>query len=107
MGTLTAFNGVSVYGECAIDGSTVMITLISEEPVFLSGDDASDGTLKSLQEAGSGSRPNLIAFETANLDVIATANGTWSRFDIGAYNGGISEGKAKGCNFWGLITPGS
>ncbi len=69
--------------------------------VFVSGDEASDGTLTSLQQA------NLHIFadgkSTANLDVIAwvASSGVLSRIDLGGYH------SSTGCNSWGVVTPGS
>jgi hypothetical protein len=73
---------------------------VDGNPVFVSGDKAQDGAL-SLQTTGNGD----VAAHGAgpvNLDVIASlGDGKWTRFDLGGFRG------AMGCNFWGLVTPGS
>jgi hypothetical protein len=74
------------------------------DTVFVSGDEAGDGTLTSLQ-LSSDNGITASGLNTANLDVVAWAGkvGTLTRFDLGAY---IDRG-ARLCNVWGLVTPGS
>jgi hypothetical protein len=93
---------VSAEGNCEKSPGPIYVALAGEggATVYVSGDIAVDGMLKSVQQA-------VAVFEaaeasaTANVDVIATVNGTWSRFDLGGYKAG------EACNFWGLITPGT
>jgi hypothetical protein len=70
-------------------------------PIYASGEKAENSTLSALNV----SDPTAISAQgsvTANLDVIATSNGTWNRVDLGGFSGG-----AGGCNIWGLVIPGT
>jgi hypothetical protein len=98
-----AVNGVSAHGVCEPMVGPIYLWVEGEKGsiIYVSGDKAADGHLESVQVSGSGAQAVVEASGTANLDVIATVNGVWSRFDVGGYRG------AEGCNFWGLITPGS
>jgi hypothetical protein len=94
--------GVAVSDSCYTSGISVQIApedASGQLPVYVSGDEAIDGTLQSVQ-VSSPTAVGPTAKSTANLDVIATTNGTYSRFDLG----GFTDGSA--CNFWGLVTPG-
>jgi hypothetical protein len=98
---LTTVGGIDVDYACA--NTAVYLFLFphsSGDTEYLSGDYATNGTLKSVQTSTSTSFP-VSATTTANLDVIAWAGsvGTLSRFDLGGYDSGTA------CNIWGLITP--
>jgi hypothetical protein len=97
---LSAVNGVFPYYHCAPGNVVVGVQVGTGATVFVSGDKAQDGTLTSLQLTST-TGVSATGTSTADLDVIAMTNGTWSRFDLGGYVG------ATGCNIWGLITPGT
>ena len=69
--------------------------------IYVSGEKAEDGSLSALNTSST-SAVAALGSGTVNLDVIATALGTWDRLDLGGFDGG-----ASGCNFWGLVTPGT
>jgi hypothetical protein len=102
---VTGADRVVVLLSCNIIFSGVGVGVLPEEAaigqIFASGDRAQDGVLTSLQENGT----EIVAAgkSTANLDVVASLNAEeWSRFDLGGVNGG-----GAGCNFWGVIIPGT
>jgi hypothetical protein len=103
-GTLETVDGINVAGTCERTFGPVYVTIFPEHEegsISAMGDEAPDGELKSIQQAAP--YVTVEAHTTANLDVISTVNGVWSRFDLGGYKAG-EEGP---CNFWGLITPGT
>jgi hypothetical protein len=95
------FNGVTATFDCKKAFVEVGLSVKAGD-VFVSGDQAADGTLSSVQVAQPGGYV-AAANGTVNLDVIASDNGTgkWTRFDLGGFHG------ATGCNFWGVAIPGS
>jgi hypothetical protein len=95
------FDGIQITVLCG--GSMVLIGVSSDTPggtIYVSGEKAEDGVLSALNT--SGGAVDTSGSSTANLDVIATALGTWDRFDLGGFDGG-----ASGCNYWGLLIPGT
>jgi len=105
-GVLATQGGVEVHGVCEESPGPMYLDLAADEfagTVFVSGEKAVETALTSVQEAGTNARAIVEASEKGNLDVIATTTGVWSRFDIGGYHGAPGEG----CNFWGLVTPGT
>lgn len=95
---LTTVGGVSIWYTCE---STKVLLLIGSPSsgVSVSGNRASNGVLESVQQQNT-AYFGAQGSSTANMDVIATVNGTWSRLDLGASRG------VTGCNIWGLVTPG-
>jgi hypothetical protein len=95
------FNGVTATFDCKKAFVEVGLSVKAGD-VFVSGDQAADGTLSSVQVAQPGGYV-AAANGTVNLDVIASDDGTgkWTRFDLGGFHG------ATGCNFWGVAIPGS
>jgi hypothetical protein len=95
------FNGVTANFDCK-NGFVQVGVSVKSGDVFVSGDQAADGTLSSVQAAPAFGY-DVAAGGTVNLDVIASNNdtGKWTRFDLGGFHG------STGCNFWGLVTPGS
>ena len=95
-------DGIQINVLCG--GSMVLLSIGSENPggtIYVSGDKAEDGALSALNTSTT-LNVTALGTATANLDVIATASGTWNHIDLGGYYGG-----ASGCNFWGLLIPGS
>ena len=83
------------------EGLAVGLSPLGTPTLFLSGDWADNGNLHSTQY--SGGELVFTATSTINEDVIASSDQAWSRFDLGGFYGGGSNG----CNFWGLIVPGA
>jgi hypothetical protein len=95
-------NGVEILFRCTASNQVALLVYsVNGGPVYVSGEKAENGVLSAVNASSSGTI-GASGTATANLDVIATANGTWSRLDLGGYNGG-----AGGCNFWGLLIPGT
>jgi len=98
---LTTVDGIQADYACLSTAVYLFLFPPSGDTEYLSGDYATNGTLKSVQTSSSTSFP-VSGSATVNLDVIAWAGsvGTISRFDLGGYDSGTA------CNIWGLITPG-
>jgi hypothetical protein len=98
-GDLKTNDGVSIWGFC-VEGEPVEVGLkVETGTVSVSGDKSQEGVLSPIQESKSAVVAEGIT--KADLDVIATTNETWSRYDLGSYKAGGA------CNFWGVITPGT
>jgi hypothetical protein len=99
---LATIGGIDVDYECEPGFVVLYLFPHSGDTEYLSGDYASNGTLKSVQTSTSVNF-DVSGSTTVNLDVIAWAGsvGTISRFDLGGYDSGTA------CNIWGLITPGT
>jgi hypothetical protein len=90
-------DGVGITYTCQAKYVGVFVEA-SPNTVYVSGDQASDGSLQSVQT--SSSLPvGPYGKTTVNLDVIAMANGTWQRFDLGGYDDGSA------CNIWAVVIP--
>lgn len=95
------FDGIQINVFCG--GSQVVVSIQSPQPggtIYVSGEKAQDGVLSALNV--SSDIVSATGAGTVNLDVIATTLGTWDRIDLGAFYGG-----AGGCNYWGLLIPGT
>ena len=90
-------DGVGVAYSCVATYVGVFVEA-SPNTVYVSGDQAADGSLQSVQTSSSLS-VGPYGKTTVNLDVIAMENGTWQRFDLGGYDDGSA------CNIWGVIIP--
>jgi hypothetical protein len=110
-GSLGTFSGVTVKYNCGIGltGHLVYIELGNADrntTTAVSGDQAEDGSLSSIQQSGTdGFFWSAAADSTLNIDVIAANDsvGKWVGFDLGAFDGT----GGLGCNIWGLIIPAS
>jgi hypothetical protein len=95
-------DGIQINVLCG--GSMVVVSIQNDAPggtIYASGEKAEDGALTAVNTSST-STIGALGAATANLDVIATARGTWDRIDLGGFDGG-----ASGCNFWGLLIPGT
>ena len=100
-GPIRTIDGIEMGYECS--GSAVSVDVYGGgSTIYASGDKAEDGVLSSINHSTTNALP-ATGTGTANLDVIATVNGTWDRIDLGGYNGGGTNG----CNVWGLVIPGT
>jgi hypothetical protein len=96
------WNGVQAWIGCPLSGVNANVESgLVGQTTFVSGDKGEDGKLASLQLALVGQQVSATGTTTANLDVIASAGGKWSRFDLGGFHG------SSGCNAWAVVIPGS
>ena len=109
-GSLGPFSGVTVEYTCggSVTGQNLVYISLGNADrnttTEVSGDQAENGTLSSIQQAVGDGVPWTSAAEfTLNIDVIAENDsvGKWVRFDLGAFDGTGTSG----CNIWGLVIP--
>lgn len=94
------FDGIQIDAVCTTQQVRLLITSdLAARTIYVSGTKSEDGVLSAISSSNSTSASGSA---TANLDVIATVQGTWDRIDLGGYYGGTG-----GCNYWGLLIPGT
>jgi hypothetical protein len=101
-GTPVTIDGIRIEYSCM--SGQVAVGVRADDfasTVYKSGVKAENGVLSAVNTSGT-SPYSASGSNTANLDVIATRDGTWNRIDLGGSNGGVS-----GCNIWGLLIPGT
>jgi hypothetical protein len=96
-------HGIEIFYKCDPGVVGLFVSGDSKHTVYASGVMAQNNTLSAVNESDpAGSAVFAGGSGTANLDVIATVDGTWVRIDLGGFYGG-----ANGCNVWGLVIPGT
>jgi len=104
---LTTTHGIDVNYKC--DGKQIHLILNLREggeTMFVSGDYAQDGVMKSLNEV----EIQDFSGQSVNVNVIAWpkgGDGTVTRIDLGGIFLSKESGAGPACQLWGLITTGT